>query len=322
MRNTAIDKKYQNSVRIATIIGVISVTLNILLGSSKIVAGRMLGSNAVFSDGVHGTGDVLTTLIAIISVWIAARKRNAKYNYGHEKWSDIACIILATILFVTAGTILVESIQNIVAVATSSGSSDESTLFGSTLWWVCMGLAIASVIVKEIMFYITWYGGKKAHSSAMKLDAWHQRIDALSSVAAIIGLMGYYWMPEKNLLDPIFSLPIVFMIVGIGVSTFRKAAHELTDHAIPEEKMKEVRATVLTLIPEAALKTIHSRMYSEKFYLDIYLLQDPNQNLKEASALSDCIRQTLFAKFDDLKDIYVIVEPNDEEHRTQEETER
>ena len=65
-------------VKIATIIGIISVILNLLLGITKIVIGRIASSSAVFSDGVHGTGDVLTTVIAVISVWIAAKKKNKK----------------------------------------------------------------------------------------------------------------------------------------------------------------------------------------------------------------------------------------------------
>ena len=96
-------------VKIATIIGIISVILNLLLGITKIVIGRIASSSAVFSDGVHGTGDVLTTVIAVISVWIAAKKKNKKYNYGYERYASIACLVLAVILFLTAGEIIVES---------------------------------------------------------------------------------------------------------------------------------------------------------------------------------------------------------------------
>ena len=102
-------------VKIATIIGIISVILNLLLGITKIVIGRIASSSAVFSDGVHGTGDVLTTVIAVISVWIAAKKKNKKYNYGYERYASIACLVLAVILFLTAGEIIVESTESLIA---------------------------------------------------------------------------------------------------------------------------------------------------------------------------------------------------------------
>jgi cation diffusion facilitator family transporter len=320
MKTESIEEKEKEPVRIATIIGIISVILNLLLGVSKVVVGKIMGSNSVFSDGVHGTGDVLTTLIAVISVWIAARKKNDRYNYGHERWSDIACIVLAVILFVTAGTIAVESVTDLVTELTTDTAAADEKIFGSTLWWVSMGLAIASVILKEIMFYITWYGSKKAHSLAMRADAWHQRVDALSSIAAIIALLGYHWLPEKNILDPIFSLPIVVMVVWVGAETFIKASRELTDHAIDPKKLEEVKKAIYEIVPESQVKLIRSRIYSEKFYLDIFVLEKPDSTLKEADDLSDKLKESLFAKFDDLKNVYVIAEPDNELHRNQEET--
>ena len=83
-RKAGIEEQEKEPVKIATIIGIISVVLNLLLGVTKIIVGRVVSSSAVFSDGVHGTGDVLTTIIAVISVWIAARKRNNKYNYRNK----------------------------------------------------------------------------------------------------------------------------------------------------------------------------------------------------------------------------------------------
>ena len=200
------------------------------------------------------------------------------------------------------------------------GIDNEGIVVNTPLFWVSMGLSIASVVIKEIMFYVTYYGAKKAHSTAMKADAWHQRVDALSSIAAIIALCGYYWLPEDNILDPILSLPIAIMVVIIGVKTFSKSARELTDHAIPAEKMSAVLSVIETIIPKESIKLVRSRIYSEKFYLDLIVFMDPNTSLKEADDLSDRIKKELFEKFDDLKDVYVGIEPDDEKHREQEET--
>ena len=109
--SVTLDDKDKEPVKIATIIGAISIALNLILGLTKIIVGRIVDSSAVFSDGVHGTGDVLTTIIATISVWIAARKKNEKYNYGYERYASIACLVLSVILFITAGEILIESTE-------------------------------------------------------------------------------------------------------------------------------------------------------------------------------------------------------------------
>lgn len=319
-RKAGIEEKEKEPVRIATIIGIISVVLNLLLGVTKIVVGRIVSSSAVFSDGVHGTGDVLTTIIAVISVWIAARKRNNKYNYGYERWASIASLILSVILFVTAGEIIVESSQSLIALI--QGGETEETIAFTSMWYVSLALAIASIVIKGVMFFITMYGAKKAHSKAMKADAWHQIVDAFSSIAAIIALFGYVWLPNNNFLDSLFTYPIAIMVIIIGIETFATAAKELTDHAISQDKMEEVKKVLYTVVKKEDVKLIHSRIFSEKFYLDIYLLQDKSMTLEESDSIADKVKEAIFASFDDCKNVYVIVEPNDDTHRKQEENVR
>ena len=302
-------------VKIATIIGIISVILNLLLGITKIVIGRIASSSAVFSDGVHGTGDVLTTVIAVISVWIAAKKKNKKYNYGYERYASIACLVLAVILFLTAGEIIVESTESLIAGI--SGEQEETLTVFSELWWVSFSVASLSILVKAVMFFITMYGAKKAGSNAMKADAWHQVIDALSSVAALIALFGYLWLPDNNILDPIFTYPIAFMVIYVGYETFVTAVRELSDHAIDEELMNEVKEVIYTVVKPEEVRLIHSRIFSEKFYLDIYLLLDSSLSLAASDEIADQIKAALFDKFDNMKNAYVIIEPDDEKHRHQ-----
>lgn len=314
-----LEEKEKEPVRVATIVSTISIVLNLLLGISKITIGRIMGFSSVFSDGIHSTGDVLTTIIALIAVWIAAFKKNNKYNYGHERWASIASLILSIILFMTAATVITESTESLISQVQEiiNGTAAPSDVAGTPLFWTSMGLSIATVVLKEVMFNITYYAAKKAHSTAMKADAWHQRVDALSSIAAIIALSGYYFMPNNNILDPILSYPIAIMVIMIGVEVFRKSARELTDHAIDEEKMNKVKASLKEVVPLEKVKLIQSRIFSEKFYLEIYLLEDESTTLKEVDTIADKIKEKLMNDFEDLKNVYVIAEPDDEIHRNQ-----
>lgn len=308
-----IEETEKSSVRIATIIGIISVVLNLLLGLSKIIIGKIMDSSAVFSDGIHGTGDVLTTIIAVVSVWIAARKKNNHYNYGYERWASISSLILSIILFATAVEIITESTASLIE---SESSTAEPY---SAIWWASMSLALASILLKIIMFFITMYGAKKAKSKSMKVDAWHQIIDALSSVAAVIALVGYIYLPNNNYLDPIFTYPISLMVILVGIETFKTSTRELSDHAIDEEKMNEVKEVLFTIVKPEQVKLIHSRIFSEKFYLDIYLLLDSELTLMKSDHIADKIKEKLFEKFPDCKNVYVIIEPDDDLHKKQEE---
>ncbi len=283
-----------------------------------------MGFDSVFSDGVHSTGDVLTTIIALIGVWIAAEKKNHKYNYGHERWASIASLILSIILFVTSFSIIFESTETLVEQISGmiNGDTTAEIVANTPLFWVSMSLSIASVVIKEVMFNFTMHAAKKAHSTAMKADAWHQRIDALSSVAAIIALCGYYWLPDNNILDPILSYPIAVMVLFIAIDVFKKSTKELTDHAIADDKLELVKKSLSEIIPLEKIKLIRSRIFSEKFYLEIFVLLEENTSIEKVDDLADKIKDKLMSDFEDLKNVYVIAEPDDEIHRSQEETMR
>lgn len=301
-------------VRVATIIGIITALLNLGLGVSKRIIGKRMGYNAVFSDGIHSTGDVLTTIIAVISVWVAAKKSSRTYNYGHERWASIACLVLAIILFVTAGEIIVDSTESLTEIL-KEGNQDPSDKVGSPFFYASLALAIASVAIKFIRFFITRYGAKKAHSKARVADAWHQIIDALSSIAAIIALTGFYYRNGKNILDPILSYPIAVMVIFIGIETFRQSTRELTDHAIDHDRRKEVKDILSKYIDRNKIKEVKSRIFSEKFYLDIVLLEDPGKTLKDADSLSDKRKEDLRNHFDNLKDVTIRTLPDTPEHQ-------
>ena len=186
---------------------------------------------------------------------------------------------------------------------------------GSPFFYASLSLAIASVAIKFIRFFITRYGAKKAHSKARVADAWHQIIDALSSIAAIIALTGFYYRNGKNILDPILSYPIAVRVIFIGIETFKQSTRELTDHAIDHDKRKEVKDILSKYIDRSKIKEVKSRIFSEKFYLDIILLEDQEKTLKEADRLSDQRKEDLRKHFDNLKDVTIRTLPDNPEHQ-------
>ena len=81
--------------------------------------------------------------------------------------------------------------------------------------------------------------------------------------------------------------------------------------------MNEVKEVIYTVVKPEEVKLIHSRIFSEKFYLDIYLLLDSSLSLAASDEIADQIKAALFDKFDNMKNAYVIIEPDDEKHRHQ-----
>ena len=82
-------------------VSAVTIAGNILLSIFKLVAGIIGRSSAMISDAIHSASDVLSTVIVLIGVKLAAKQPDKEHPYGHERLECVAAIVLSMILFLT-----------------------------------------------------------------------------------------------------------------------------------------------------------------------------------------------------------------------------
>jgi len=283
---------------IVKIVSITAIILNILLAIGKIITGSLMENLSIISDGVHGISDIITTIIALVTVIIANKPRDESHNSGHKRFGSIGSLILSIILIIISVSICATAIENLVHC---DYSLDNKTSVDS-LFIVSISILSASILIKFIMFVLMYYGSKIEKSDAMRADAWHQNIDALSSVAAIISITCELF--GIHFLDPILSILIVFMILHIAIEIFKKSLTELTGHSIN----KEERNQIIEIIKKTGGNIVEIKTYIEGEKKRVQLVLDAkDKNINEFSELSKKIKEEL-NKLD--SDIYEItIEP-------------
>lgn len=167
--------------KVAMKVSFVSITANVLLSVFKMLAGILAHSGAMISDAVHSASDVISTVVVIVGVRLSGKASDKEHPYGHERMECVAAVILATILAFTGLGIGYTAMVKIL-----------SRQYGNLRIPGVLALvaAIVSIAVKESMYWYTRINAKKIDSSALMADAWHHRSDALSSVGALIGIVG------------------------------------------------------------------------------------------------------------------------------------
>lgn len=230
--------KKKNRLDIVTRIALTSLIVNLILATAKIITGAFIKQLAIVSDGIHGVSDILTTIIALVSVTIAKKAADDSHNFGYKKYGSIASLALAIILLLVSLSIFTEAVEGLITCDYTTGNK----LPVDSLFVIIVIILSVSIAVKEVMFHLTRYAGRRAGSDALKADAWHQRIDALSSFGAIAGLVaGHFGI---HFLDPIISMLIVVMIVHIALEIGQKAVHELSGRALDKKDVDKIAAIV------------------------------------------------------------------------------
>jgi cation diffusion facilitator family transporter len=154
---------------------VVSVVVNPLLAVVKIVAGVLGHSHALVADGIESCADVFSSLVVWKALRVSRKPPDEDHPYGHGKAESLAGILVVAALLGAAGIIGVQSVREII---TPHRGPESFTL----------AVLILVVVVKEGLFRYISRAGNALGSTALKGDAWHHRSDAVTSLAAFVGI--------------------------------------------------------------------------------------------------------------------------------------
>ena len=282
----------------ATRVSLVSVAGNTVLSLLKLLAGILAHSGAMISDAVHSASDVLSSFIVIIGVKLSAREADREHPYGHERFECVAAIVLSVVLVMTGVMIGVGAVRQI-------GAGEETPAPGL----LALIAAIVSIVVKEAMYWYTRAYARRLRSPALMANAWHHRSDALSSVGALIGILGArLGVPA---MEPVASLVICLFILKAAADIFRDAVGKMVDRACDGETEKRLAACVLEEPGVLGVDRLQTRQFGSRIYVDLEICVDGRLSLYESHAIAERVHDRMEAAFPEIKHIMVHVNPGE-----------
>ena len=284
--------------KIALRVSTVSIVINIALSLFKLLAGIIASSGAMVSDAIHSASDVFSTIIVIIGVHISGRKSDHDHQYGHERLECVASIVLAVILCVTGLGIGYKGIKTIF-----SGRYEKLAIPGI----LALAAAACSIIVKEWMYWYTRAAAKKINSGALMADAWHHRSDSLSSIGALIGILGSRM--GYPVLDSVASVVICLFIIKAAYDIFKDAVDKMVDKACDDETIEAMRKVICEQEGVLGIDILRTRLFGNKIYVDIEISADGSRTLNETHAVAESVHDKIEENFPYVKHCMVHVNP-------------
>lgn len=275
---------------------IISILLNIVLTILKILSGILGNSTAIIADGLHSASDIITSVGILIGNRISRKPRDDEHQYGHEKAESLVSFTLATVLIGISLKIGYDGLRELINV--------NNILVPNALPLV---VALISIVVKEYQYQITIRVAKRINSSSLKADAWHHRSDALSSIAAFIGIGGA--MLGLKILDPIASIIVAIVVVKVGIDILKSACDELMDSSISKQDISKIKSLVDSNEKIYGIKDFKSRKYGSVAYIDMSIFIDKSKTLEEAHDIADNLEHTIISGLSYVKEINIHTEP-------------
>lgn len=270
---------------------------NAALALVKLAAGILGHSYALVADAIESLGDLLSTTIVWGGLVIAARPPDENHAYGHGKAESLATLGVAGMLILASITIAVQAVHEI---RTPHHSPAPFTLL----------VLVAVVVIKEGMYRYTIGAGHRMDSTVVKADAWHHRSDAITSVAAGLGIIvALIGGPGFESADDWAALVACSVILYNGQGFLRTAVSELMD-ATPESTLLEgIRRSAKGVNGTHDVEKLLVRKTGHRVYVDLHLEVDPHMTVERAHGIAHDVKDAIMHEHRHVADVLVHVEP-------------
>ena len=273
----------------------VSIAVNGILFLFKIFAGVVGHSNAMVADALDTLGDVMTSAGMIVGFRIAKRPPDADHPYGHGKAESIIAKLLAIFLILLGIKIAHDSLHIML--------SHKLYVPGK----IALVAAVISIAVKLGLFQYMHLLGKRISSTSMVVYSWNIASDALSSLAALVGIAGArLGLP---ILDPLAGFVLSIFVVRTGLKSFHRAYDELMDGAQPAAVIEGIRVITLSNKGVKAITDIKARKMGLDLVIDMTIEVDKDMSVENGHRITDVIKNDILKKIPIAKEIFVHVEP-------------
>ena len=291
------DKNTKDSAR-AVRVSVVNLVVNIIVFAGKLLAGIFSHSTALISDAIHSASDVVDTIVVMAGVKLAAKKPDRLHPYGYERMESIAALILAVVLFITGATIGLGAGESIVSGEYKAAESPGL---------VALITAICCIVIKEIMYWYTRAAGKALSSGALMATAWHSRADALSSLAALAGIIGARM--GLAILDPLAGIGICIFVCKVSYDIFRGSVNKLVDKSAGEALEEDIKRIAGSVAGVADVLSVKSRIFGNRIYLDVDVSAASGTSLEAAAGIREALKTAVTDAHEQVKDCSVQIFP-------------
>lgn len=259
----------------------------------------LYGSSALLMDALASFLDIFSSLVMVLFIIWAAKPPDADHPFGHGRYEPLVGLQLGVML----------AVFGIVALIQQGGQLVNETVevtLDSKVWL----FPFIALLFLELCYRLIIHAAKKHSSPALAADAFHYRIDALTSLFATIALLLAAYVPEWGLaFDHLGAIVIALLMVGLGIYAALSNVHQLMDRIPDAVFFDRVRQSALRVNGVRDTEKVRIQLYGPDAHVDIDIEVDPVMNVEAAHQISQRVRAEIQKEWPAVRDVTVHIEP-------------
>ncbi|MGZ3568489.1 MAG: cation diffusion facilitator family transporter [Thermodesulfobacteriota bacterium] len=277
----------QDSAREKRSAAITSVIAAVGLTGFKIIVGLTTGSLGILAEAAHSGLDLMATVMTFLAIRISGKPADRNHLYGHGKVENLSALFETLLLLVTCVWIIYEATHRLL---------HHSAHLEVNYW--SFTVMITSIVVDISRSRVLYRAARKYNSQALEADALHFSTDIWSSAVVILGLIAVKiseWVPNLALLrqaDSIAAIIVGLIVVYISGRLGWSTIQALLDVA-PSGLEKKIISSVEVLPGVTDCHNVRVRYSGPQPFVDVHVLLDGNQTLREAHNLTEEIERAI-----------------------------
>ena len=276
-----------------------SIAGNALLAVVKGLAGVFGNSYALIADAIESTSDIFASVLVLVGLKISSKPADSNHPYGHGRVEPLVTFIVVAFLVISAVVIAFFSVRNIY---TPHKLPEPCTLF----------ILGAIIIWKEASYRWVMRRGKQTKSTSLQADAWHHRSDAITSVAAFIGISIALILGDGyEAADDWAALLASGFILYNCYRIFRPALGEIMDEHLYEDLVANIRKVASSVDGIVDTEKCLIRKAGMKYHVDLHASVDANISVRRGHDIAHKLKDTLQKEIPELGNVLIHIEPDE-----------
>ncbi|EMC94389.1 hypothetical protein BAUCODRAFT_73281 [Baudoinia panamericana UAMH 10762] len=293
----------------------IGLYVNLGMALAKGTGGILFNSQALTADALHAMTDLVSDITTLATISYSLKPPTSRFPLGFGKVESLGALGVSGLLL--SGGIMI-GLQAIMALCqqffpevgsflSSLGIFEHGHHHGhagvesvgpdiNAAW-----LAGGSIVIKEWLYRATIKVARQKRSSVLASNAYHHRIDSLTSFVALLVIAMSNFIRNAQWLDPVGGLIISGMIVQAGWVNTRAAVLELTDVAMDNDIQQSVQSAANAALGQYAedelkLQGVQGIKSGQNFLVELEVAAPSYLTTGRAQEIEEAVRQQVSAR--------------------------
>lgn len=274
----------------------LSILAAVITIGLKVSAYFLTNSIGLLSDAMESVVNLVTAIVALIALRIAARPADDEFSYGYSKAEFFSSGFEGGMILIAAGSIVATAVPRLI-----HPQPLEKIGLG-------LGVSIAASIVNWGVAMVLTRAARLYGSITLEADARHLMTDVITTAGVIAGV-GLVSLTGWQRLDAIIALLVAGNILFTGFKLLKHAALGLLDVALPKSDLQVILDILKPYESDGiTFHDIRSRSAAARGFVSMHVLVPGDWSVQKAHDLAEQLENRIHTTLPQIM-VFTHIEP-------------